>query len=92
MRNGTDVYTSAWVWTLNASFNSNSKTIMLVAYCFIKIGKTSFLFLFPTESVKILVRPHAGSQSVVQTGIYVRDVFMKIKQSMDRIFAFKLEN
>jgi len=22
MCNGTDVYTSAWVWTLNASFNS----------------------------------------------------------------------
>jgi len=50
----------------------------------LKFAKTSFLFLFIAESVKILVRPRAGFPSadifVVQTGIYVRDGFQKNKR------------
>ena len=51
----------------------------------LQFTKTAFLFLFLAESVKILVQLCAGFPSadifVVQTGIYVRDVFMKLKEN-----------
>lgn len=57
--------------------------------------KTSFLFLYLAESVKILVRPHAGCLTadmfVVLTGIYFRDSFHKNKKRMVGRFTLKLE-
>ena len=47
---------------------------LYVNFGLLYFAKTSFLFLFPTESVNILVRPRAGF-FVVQTIIYVRDGF-----------------
>ena len=52
--------TLEWLWTLNASFNSIQWSCKVVYgnFFFIIIRKTSFLFLFLAESVKILVRLH----------------------------------
>ena len=51
----------------------------------LQFTKTAFLFLYLAESVKTLVQLCAGFPSadifVVQTGIYVRDVFMKLKEN-----------
>ena len=48
--NGTDVYTSAWVWNLNPSFNSIQQS------CWWPM----LIFIFLAESVKILVQLCAG--------------------------------
>ena len=82
MHNGIDVYTSAM--SLNSQrYLQFHPMVMLVAMLILVLllfAKTSFLFLFISESVNILVRPHAGFPLadifVVHTGTYVRDVFL----------------
>jgi hypothetical protein len=60
---------------------------MLVVYVILVLllfAKTSFLFLFLAESVKILVRMRAGFPTadifVIQMGIYVQDGFQENKR------------
>ena len=53
------------VWTLNASFNSIQRSCWwpMLILVLSKLFKTSFLFLYLTESVKIPERPRAGLPS-----------------------------
>jgi hypothetical protein len=60
---------------------------MLVVYVILVLllfAKTSFLFLFLAESVKIFVRMRAGFPTadifVIQMGIYVQDGFQENKR------------
>ena len=65
IRNGTDVYTWAWVWTFIACFNSTKRSYLwpVLILVLLQFAKTSFLYLFLAESMKILVGPRAGFPS-----------------------------
>ena len=96
-----------WQWHFSISIQQSCWWPMLILVLLL-FAKTSLLFLFLAESVKILVGPRRQEQTlcskrsakviwiaasiVVQTGIYIRDVFSWKLKSMDGLFTLKLDN